>query len=395
MFEPSTTLQSRAWVEVCLDRLRENAVAVQHALGPGRALIPMVKANAYGLGLEQVVRGLLAAPELEIWAFGVAAVAEGEALRSMGWAGRILVLSPAPPGEMERAGDAELTLCLSDVESVRRWAEVADRRARPLALHTEIDTGMGRAGFPWDRVAEWAPEVAGAQGPLTWEGCYTHFHSADAADPGSMQEQWGRFRRALAELRGVAPERLLVHVANSAASLRAHGFDADFGRPGIFLYGGQAGPGTTPAPVASVRARVSLVREVPAGTTLGYSAEYVARDAQRWGTLAIGYGDGVPRALWRGGGEVLVHGRRVPIIGRISMDATTIDLTSVPDAVAGDVATLIGRDGEEEITVDQVAARCGTISYEILTGLTPRLPRVYVGMMGSGAAEPSPAKLTP
>lgn len=395
MFEPSTTLQSRAWVEVRLDRLRENALAVQHALGPGRALIPMVKANAYGLGLEQVVRALLAAPELDLWAFGVAAVAEGEALRAMGWSGRILVLSPAPPGELERAGAAGLTLCLSDVDSVRRWAEVASRLGRPLPLHTEIDTGMGRAGFPWGSVAEWGPRVAASVGPLAWEGCFTHFHSADAADPGTMEEQWGRFRSALAGLRGIAPERLLVHVANSAASLRAHGFETDFGRPGIFLYGGEAGPGTTPAPVASVRARLSLVREVPAGTTVGYGAEYVAPHAQRWGTLSIGYGDGVPRALWRGGGEVLVRGRRAPIIGRISMDATTVDLTGVPDAAAGDVATLIGRDAEEEITVDQVAARCGTISYEILTGLTPRLPRVYQETMGSGAAGPSPAKLTP
>jgi alanine racemase len=254
---------------------------------------------------------------------------------------------------------------------------------------------MGRAGFPWDRVAEWGHAVAAVLGPLDWEGCYTHFHSADAADPAPTERQWERFRRALSELHGIAPRRLLVHVANSAASLRKPGFDADLGRPGIFLYGGQAGPGTTPAPVAAVRARVTLVREVPAGTTVGYGAEYTANRPERWGTLAIGYGDGVPRALWRGGGEVLVRGRRVPIIGRISMDATTVDLTDVPHAAPGDVATLIGRDGEEEITVDQVAARCGTISYEILTGLTARLPRVYQERPPSAAADPSPAKLTP
>ena len=395
MFEPSTTLQSRAWVEVRLDRLRENALAVQRVLGPERALIPMVKANAYGLGLEQVVRALLAAPELSIWAFGVAAVAEGEALRDLGWKGRVLVLSPALPGELDRAGAAGLTLCLSDLESVRRWAAVAARLDRPLALHTEIDTGMGRAGFPWADAEEWGRSVVGSLGPLDWEGCYTHFHSADDADPAPTEEQWRRFRRALGTLRRLAPGRLLVHVANSAASLRTPGFEADFGRPGIFLYGGRAGPGTTPAPVASVRARVSLVRDVPAGTTVGYGAEYRAAGRERWGTLAIGYGDGVPRALWRGGGEVLVRGRRVPIIGRISMDATTVDLSGVPEATAGDAATLIGHDGEEEITVDQVAARCGTISYEILTGLTTRLPRVYLEAAGSGAVDPSPAKPTP
>lgn len=377
MFEPSTTLQSRAWVEVRLDRLRENALAVQHALGPDRALIPMVKANAYGLGLEPVVRALLDAPQLAIWAFGVAAVSEGEALRELGWTGRVLVFAPTPPGEYHRAGAAELTLCLSDVASVRRWAGVASHLGRPLAVHTEVDTGMGRAGFPWSSAAEWGAEVAAALGPLLWEGCYTHFHSADAADPRPTGEQWSRFGGAVAALRRASARPLLVHAANSAASLRPAQVDADLARPGIFLYGGKAGEGTSPAAVASVRARLALVREVPAGTTVGYGAEYTARRPERWGTLSIGYGDGIPRALWTGRGEVLIAGRRAPIIGRISMDVTTVDLTELPGVEPGAVATLLGRDGGEEITVDQLAARCGTISYEILTGLTTRLPRVY------------------
>ena len=375
MFEPSTALQSRAWVEVRLDQLRANALAVQQALGPDRALIPMVKANAYGLGLGPVVRALSEDGRLSIWAFGVAAVAEGEELRDLGWRGRVLVLSPPPPTEIARGVEAGLTLCLSDVESVRALAGAA--QGRGLAFHTEIDTGMGRAGFPWDESEQWGPAVVEAMGDLHWEGGFTHFHSADGADPGATDLQWERFQASLLAIRPIAPRPLLVHVANSAASMRRHGFHLELGRPGIFLYGGAAGPGTTPAPVASVRARISLVREVAAGTTVGYGAEYSASSAERWGTLAIGYGDGLRRGLWPGGGEVLVRGQRVPIIGRISMDATTVDLSGVGGVVAGDVATLIGRDGEHEITVDQVAARCGTISYEILTGLTARLPRVY------------------
>lgn len=375
MFEPSTALQSRAWVEVRLDQLRANALAVQQALGPDRALIPMVKANAYGLGVGPVVRALSADSRLSIWAFGVAAVAEGEELRELGWQGRILVLAPPPPAEIERAVEAGLTLSLSNVESVRTLAAVAAGRA--VTFHTEVDTGMGRAGFPWDASREWGAAVVEAMGDLQWEGCFTHFHSADAADPSATDVQWERFRTSLSSLRPIAPGPLLIHAANSAASIRWRGFDLDLGRPGIFLYGGQAGPGTTPAPVASVRARISLVREVAAGTTVGYGAEYTASSTQRWGTLAIGYGDGLRRSLWTGGGEALVKGKRVPIIGRISMDATTVDLSGVDGVAAGDVATLIGCDGEDEITVDQVAARCGTISYEILTGLTMRLPRVY------------------
>lgn len=151
----------------------------------------------------------------------------------------------------------------------------------------------------------------------------------------------------------------------------------DLVRPGIFLYGGRAGPGTDPAPVASVRARVIRVTGVPPGATVGYGATHRAARAERWATLAIGYGDGLRRALATGGGEAILRGRRVPIVGRISMDVTVVDATAVPDAAPGDVVTLVGRDGEEELAVDEVAARAGTISYEILTGLGPRLPRMY------------------
>jgi alanine racemase len=151
----------------------------------------------------------------------------------------------------------------------------------------------------------------------------------------------------------------------------------DLVRPGIFLYGGRAGAGVDPEPVAAVRARVGRVAEVPAGATVGYGATHTARGAERWATLGIGYGDGLRRALYPGGGEALLRGRRVPLVGRISMDVTVVDATAVPGAAPGDVATLLGRDGEAEIQLDEVAARVGTISYEILTGLGPRLPRMY------------------
>jgi alanine racemase len=378
VFKPSTAPRSRAWVEVRLDRLRDNALAVQSALHPGRALIPMVKADAYGLGMEAVVRALRDTPELRVWAFGVAAVSEGEQLRAL-WPGRILVFSPPPPQDFERAAAARLTLCLSDLDAVRRWAAAAEAVGERLALHTEIDTGMGRAGFPWSAAAEWAPAVAAQRERVAWEGVFTHFHSADEPELAPTETQLQRFARALQAVRPVLPAPPVVHVANSAAALRGGGFGYDLARPGIFLYGGEAGAERSPAAVASVHARLALVREVEAGATVGYGAEYTARRTERWGTLCIGYGDGVRRSLWRGGGEVLVRGRRVPIIGRVSMDLTTIDLSGVPEAEVGDVATLVGRDGAEEITLDQVAARCGTISYEILTGLTPRLPRVYLG----------------
>ena len=363
-----------------LDGLRKNLDTVRRA-APRAAVVPMVKADAYGLGMERVSRALVQALAPDgPWALGVAAVAEGEALRGFGWTGRVVVFAPAPPAEAARAAEAGLTLSVSDLGTLERWAGEARRLGRRLAFHLEIDTGMGRAGLPCGAVDQWGPRVAETAGDLlSWEGCFTHFHSADEPSLDSADEQHRRFLRAVERL-PAAPEGAprVLHTSNSAAALRRAGYGGDLVRPGIFLYGGRAGPGTTPEPVAALRARVALVRQVEAGATVGYGATHTARRPERWGTLAIGYGDGLPRNLSPAGGEALVRGRRVPIVGRISMDVTVVDLTDVPDARPGDAATLVGRDGDEEIRVDEVAARCGTISYEILTGLGRRLPRVYL-----------------
>jgi alanine racemase len=386
----STTLRSRAWVDVDLQALKRNLLRVREAAGAGTSVVPMVKADAYGLGAARIWPALVEAlAPGGPWALGVAALAEGEELRRDGWTGRVVVFSPLPPGELARAAAAGLTPCFSDLDALRGWAELAADRGERLPFQLEVDTGMGRAGLPWSEAVMWGAEVVRIAGDLlTWEGCYTHFHSADEPDLASTAEQWRRFREALVQIppEGDGAPRRVLHCANSAAALRC-GFDADLVRPGIFLYGGRAGPGTAPEAVVAVRARIALVREVPAGTTLGYGATYTARGAERWGTLSIGYGDGLPRRLSPAGGEALVHGRRVPIIGRISMDVTVVDLTGVPGAAAGDVATLIGGDGGDEITVDEVAARCGAISYEILTGLGARLPRVYSTGPTRGAAD--------
>lgn len=363
--------------------LRRNLRRVLHAAG-GSAALPMLKANAYGLGmgpvLEMVRREL---SESELWAAGVAAVAEGEELRRLGWRGRAVVFAPVPPGEYARAARADLTLALSETAAVRRWAEAARAVGRRLAFHTEIDTGMGRAGFPAAGAADWGREVMEAAADLlAWEGCFTHFHSADEPDLAPTDEQHARLLDALERLPAASGPRV-IHSANSAASVRRGGYGGDVVRPGIFLYGGSAGPGASPEAVASLRARIALVRRVPPGSTCGYGATYTATREERWGTVAIGYGDGLPRALGTAGGEAIVRGRKVPIRGRVSMDVTVVDLTELPEVEAGEVATFIGRDGEAAITVDEVAARAGTISYEVLTGLGTRLPRVYLPPEGT------------
>lgn len=371
----SNARDTRAWVDVDLDALRANFRTVAATAKPRRGVVPMVKADGYGLGAERVVQALR---PLDPWGFGVAAASEGLALRDAGVEGPIVVFSPLPPGDNEAAAVAGLTATISDVGGLERWAAVAQRHG-PLDFHLEIDTGMGRCGFDWRRVEQWGAEVASRLSEeLRWSGVFTHFHSADEEDASPTEAQWERFQSALVQL-PIAGDALLVHVANSAASLRWPSYGLDLVRPGIFMYGVQAtasdGLAPRPEPVASVRSRLILVKQVEAGSSVGYGATHRAAAPALWGTLAIGYGDGFPRALGNRGGA-LVRGRRVPIIGRISMDLTVVDLTEVPEASVGDVVTLIGRDGDAEIRVEEVAELAGTIGYEILTNLGQRLPRI-------------------
>jgi alanine racemase len=344
-------------------------------VGPQPAIIAMVKADAYGLGVGRVVRAL---EPLEPWGYGVATADEGAALRSMGVRRPIAVFSPLAPQAVAVAAQATLIATISDLGALERWAQAASTHG-PLEFHVEIDTGMGRAGFDWRETPRWSGEVKRACGDrLRWTGAYTHFHGADAMDPAASAAQWARFQDALAQL-PVSREDLMVHATNSAAALRWPMYGADAVRPGIFLYGGHAAPDAgdirAPSPVVAVRARLALVRDVPPGSTVGYGATHMSRGWERWGTLGIGYGDGLPRRLGNRG-SALVCGKRVPFVGRISMDMTVVDITAIAEAAVGDVVTLIGADGDACITVDDVAALAETISYEILTGLRPRLPRV-------------------
>lgn len=368
---------ARAWVEVDLDAVRANYATLRRTVKPGTALLPMVKADAYGLGAERVVRAL---EPLEPYGYGVATAAEGASLRALGVDRPILVVTPLPDGDVDVAAEARLTASISSVDGLDRWV-AAGRRVggAPLEFHVEVDTGMGRCGFDWRETGQWTEGLRKRLVPeVRWTGVFTHFHSADAPDPRSSTAQWERLQDTLVQL-PVSREDLLTHAANSAAALRFPAFAGDLVRPGIFLYGGHPAPEVegVPAPegVVSLRARIGLVRNVPPGSTVGYGSTHAARAWERWGTLGIGYGDGLPRVLGNNG-AALVRGARVPVVGRVSMDLTVVELSRSPDAVVGDVATLIGRDGDECITVDEVAGRAGTIAYEILTGLGPRLPRI-------------------
>lgn len=334
----------------------------------------MVKANAYGLGMGETVRAL---ESLDPWGYGVAAVSEGVSLRMMGMEKPIIVCSPLPPESYSAAVEAGLTVSISDLPGLARLREAAASEGRAGRFHLEIDTGMGRAGLDWHRVQDWGPAVEGLLGPeLRWEGAFTHFHSADGAEPAPTVQQWERLHDTVKKL-GSRPEDLLVHACNSPGALRLPAFGGAAVRPGIFLYGGIAGEGLEPpCPVASIRARIVYLKEAEPGTTVGYGATYTAQGHERWASAGIGYGDGLPRLLGNRG-QALVNGQRVPIIGRISMDVTVLNITGIPEVEVGDEVTFVGRDQGGEILLEEVAGLAETINYEVLTGLTQRLPRIW------------------
>ncbi|MBO76110.1 MAG: alanine racemase [Gemmatimonadetes bacterium] len=372
-----TNSRDRAWVEIQADALLRNASVLQQVVGPGSELIPMVKANAYGLGLSATVRTLEA---INPWGFGVATLSEGLELRRLGVTCPILVVSPLPPASTELAVEAGLQLGISNPESLRLVTSAAERVGRAADIHIEIDTGIGRAGFNWKDAGSWKRYLDDAiKLGVRWAGSYTHLHSADEGHD-TVLEQWTRFQEALRQLD--VPDNMLVHVVNSAGALRLPELAASAIRTGIFLYGGSAGVGLPdPEPVVSVRARVVHMRQAHAGDTVGYGATYRAESNEHWASLGIGYGDGIPRLLGNRG-SILIHGCRAPIIGRISMDVTVVNISEIPNVSLGDIATLIGSDKDEQITVDEIAEQADTIGYEILTGLSPRLPRIWKGLDG-------------
>lgn len=368
----------RAWMEVDCRALRANYSAVAQRIPAGCRMLPMVKANAYGTGATLAVRTL---GPLEPWALGVASLGEAVEARADGWGGRIVVFTPTIPADVPELAAACAEPVLSGPSAARACVESTRATGGRMAAHLEVDTGMGRFGVRWDEARSWARVIrdALADGPVQLASTFTHFHSAET-DRAATEEQARRFDVALDGMRQAGLEPGLVHAANSAGVLEYSGVAADMVRPGIWLYGARVG-GRRPASVATVRARVLDVRDVPAGTTVSYGATWTSPSEARLATLGIGYGDGLPRAL-SGRGRALIGGRSAPIRGVVTMDSTVIDVSGLDDVRPGNVATLLGSDGAQEITPEELADACGTIAYEILTGWSARVPRI--GIDGDG-----------
>ena len=348
---------TRAWVEIDLGALQRNAAMLRRRAGV--PLLPMVKADAYGLGAVAVARSL---GSVEPWGFGVATVEEGAELRAAGITGPILLCTPTSENELSILGAHRITPSLSRATAIRAWAALGGG-----PWHLAIDTGMSRAGVPWTDVR--GLDAAIRECPP--EGAFTHYHSADR-DPASVSVQDRRFRDAVAAL--PAPPDVL-HAENGPAIEHSTGSRWTIARPGIFLYGVASGGALDPEHVVRVQARVVDLRTIPHGETVGYYATYHAVGERRIATLSIGYADGVPRVLGNRG-QVLIRGRRAPIAGLVTMDMTMVDVTDVAGEL-GDVATIIGRDGDDALTVADVAAVADLSPYELLTGLRGRLERRY------------------
>lgn len=353
-------LMTRAWVEVDLGALVRNAELFQRAANV--PLLPMVKADAYGLGAVRVARALLA---VQPWGFGVATIEEGEELRRAAIDLPILVFSPPLAVQLDAVRRARLRPVLGDVNAIRQWS------ATRLPWHLAIDTGMSRAGVAW-RDASTVRELVAAHPP---EGACTHFHSAQFAH-GSREEQEKRFAVAIEAL-GIRPPQLL-HADNSAAIEHRSPSPYDLARPGIFLYGVGSGHDATiePEPVVALRGRVVEVRVVQEGDSVSYDATWRAPRAGRIATVSVGYADGYRRALGNRA-NALLSGRRVPVVGTVTMDMTMVDATDEKCAV-GDIVTFLGRDGDTVLTVADVAKSADLSPYELLTGLRSRIARLYV-----------------
>jgi alanine racemase len=352
--------KGEAWVEVDVEALVDNARMISKIAGT--RLLPVVKANAYGVGAVRVSKAL---EQLDPWGYGVATIEEGAELRAAGITRPILVFMPARAQLFDAYDRHELTPALGDAGSILEWTT---RGERPF--HVEIDTGMGRAGVRWDEVEE----LGEAVDTPSLEGCYTHLHSADRRD-GSAERQVERFLGAVARL----PRRpALLHVANSAAALRGTQFAFDLIRPGIFLYGASpAADLPEPRPVVSVRARVLSVRRMKQGDTASYNASWTAQRDTVIATLRFGYADGLRRNVATGGAAVLLRGQRCPIVGLVQMDMALVE-TGTLEVQVGDIATIVGADAKQRITLKECADWSGAVPHEFLTGLGSRLPRVPV-----------------
>jgi alanine racemase len=356
--------------EISLAALRHNLLEVVRHVRTC-SILAVIKANAYGHGAVRVAQELVQAGARR---FGVATVPEGVILRQAGITAPILVLAGIATDEIPSLFEYDLTPVLPDTDIVAEVARQATRRSTPLAVHLKIETGMGRLGMWPEDVKTLLQAWPSA---LHLEGLMTHLASADAGDSEATEAQLAHFRQSLDWIKrtGLVP---IAHVAGSAGILRHPSSYFDMVRPGLMLYGytpnNIAAGGLQPA--LTWKTRIVQVKRLPKGHAISYAGTFVARRPTQVAIVSIGYADGYNRAL-SNQGRVLIRGHIAPIVGRVCMDLTMVDVTDVPGVHAGDEVVLLGQQGAARITADDLASQLGTISYEVLTQIGSRVERVY------------------
>jgi alanine racemase len=393
---PRKEVRRPVWADVSLSALTYNLQAIRKFVNPPeekrktpRKVLSIVKGNGYGHGGPEVAKALEKAGS--DW-FGVTCTDEGIAVRKAGVRKPVLILTSFVPGEESRLVEHDLTAVIHRCEHLALLDRAAAQRSKKrVPFQLKIDTGMNRLGIATTHVECFARQLTKCK-HLQLTGIFSHFASSevftDTAVGQQTREQEERFYSALDHLRALGIDPGIVHLANSAAIVTRPETWADMVRPGAILYGYH--PGYDPMekreeaearlpvkPVMSLRSRIISLRSVPAGAGVGYNATFVPKRPSRIGVLAAGYGDGIHRSLGNRG-NVLLRGKLAPIVGIISMDVTMIDVTDVADVEIGDVATIYGTDGTQELRANLVARSVGTVTSDLLCAVSARVPRVYV-----------------
>ena len=378
----------RVCAVVDLDAAAENIGNLRKNLKSGTKILAVIKANGYGHGALQIAEKL--ENSADVYGYAVATAEEAFALRRAHLHKPILILGYTFPDCYEELIAQDIRPTVFRADMARELSEEALRQGKRLKIHIKVDTGMSRIGiFPDDTGVSFVEKVLELPG-LEIEGMFTHFARADERDKTSARAQFSLFTSFTDRLeRELSLGIPLKHCANSAAIMELPETGLDLVRAGIALYGlwpseEMDRSKMTLKPLFSLYSHIVYVKTVPAGTAVSYGGTYVAKEKRRIATIPVGYGDGYPRAL-SGKGEVLIGGKRAPIVGRVCMDQFMVDVTDIPHAKQGDLVTLIGRDGTEQITMEELGDLSGRFNYELACDLGSRIPRVYQSASGSAA----------
>jgi alanine racemase len=356
--------------------LRWNLRQIRALVGPRVKILSMVKANGYGHGAVAVAKTLA---DAGTDAFGVATVEEGMELRGARIAQPILVLAGVYLEQLEQFVKNRLTPVIHEVGTLKALDRQLQRSNETLAVEIEIDTGMGRIGFPATEIKAWLPVLARCKA-VKLQGVFSHFSDAERANERVTRKQLVFFNQVLRLLAGARVIHQTSHMAKSAALITEPNSHFSMVRPGLILYGMYPATALKKRidlkPVLRWQTRIIQLKHVNAGTSIGYGRTFVAQRDSLIATLPVGYADGY-RRLFSNRAQVLVRGKRAPVIGRVSMDLTTIDVTDIRNIQQGDEVVLLGRQGGAEIGADEIAGWANTISYEIFTSISARVPRIH------------------